>query len=154
MNQYWRTKDVILANGSVTTDPLLYKPFKTLYLTRQGPVGPRVPNPPNPDISSQHLFLLGLALTELACLQPIEKLRLPEDIKEDANKTSHATASRLLSVIKARYGDTFAEVVGCCLSWSGHNGEDMDDEEFQNAVYDKIVQPLKSNLYAGDAIRG
>jgi hypothetical protein len=146
MDQQWGTKDIVLANDTTGTASATGKLINLLYLTCRIPVGPRAQPPPDPVIQSQLLFPLGLALTELACLQPIDKLRLPEDDRQNPSTTNLATASRLLNIVRSHCGANYAEVVRSCLFWPGPGSEDMDDEDFQNAVYDKIVQPLREDL--------
>jgi hypothetical protein len=148
MDQQWDTKDIVLANNTSSTGSATEKLFKLLYLTCKIPFSPRAQPSSDPVIQSQLLFPLGLALTELACLQPIDKLRLPEDDRQNPSTTNLATASRLLNIVQGHCGANYAEVVRNCLFWPGPGSEDMDDTEFQSAVYDKIVQPLREDLDA------
>ena len=148
MDQEWGIKDIVLANDTTNAASATGKLIKLLYLTCKIPFGPRAQPRPDPVIQSQLLFRLGLALTELACLQPIDQLRLPEDDRQNPSTTDLATASRLLSIVGSHCGANYAQVVRSCLFWSGPSSEDMDDKDLQNAVYDKVVQPLKEDLAA------
>ena len=146
MDQQWGTKDIVLANDTTNTASISGESSKLPYLDCKIPASPHALSQPDPIIQSQVLFPLGLALTELACLQPIDKLRLPEDDRHNPSTTDLVTASRLLNIVRGHCGPNYAEAVRICLFWPGPGGEDMNDEEFQSAVYDKVVQPLKEDL--------
>jgi hypothetical protein len=56
------------------------------------------------------------------------------------------TASRLLDAVFYQCGARYRNVVESCLFWPGIKVEDMDDEDFERAVFDTVVQPLLEDL--------
>ncbi|KAK5047757.1 hypothetical protein LTR84_006422 [Exophiala bonariae] len=102
--------------------------------------------PSSPLIQNKVLFPLGLALVELAFCQSLKAMQLPQEVDPDGDVTKLKTASRLLDAVALHCGERYGSVARKCLFWNGPRAESLDDEDFQNAVYDEIVSPLIEDL--------
>ncbi|KIV79450.1 hypothetical protein PV11_07012 [Exophiala sideris] len=97
-------------------------------------------------IRCELLFPLGLTLVELSLCQSIPSLRLPEDNDAVEALASLKTAARVLDNVYYESGFRYGDVVDKCLFGLGSNNMDLEDEDFQRAVYEKIVLPLRDDL--------
>ncbi|OAL40253.1 hypothetical protein AYO20_00673 [Fonsecaea nubica] len=97
-------------------------------------------------IRSNVLFPLGLALVELSLGQPLEALYEAEDHDSIAAVANLKTALRVLKFVQDRSGDRYCEVVKMCLLWSGPDGDQLDNQALQSAIFEKVVMPLQDDL--------
>ena len=98
-------------------------------------------------IPNQGLFMLGITLTELCFGQNISEMRIPEDEDSSELMTNFNTASRLIDYVYHEGGERYGDVVRRCL----RNPPDvrdahLDNEEFQQAVFNSIVSPLREDF--------
>ncbi|EXJ84283.1 hypothetical protein A1O3_04950 [Capronia epimyces CBS 606.96] len=93
-------------------------------------------------IRSGILFPLGLTLVELSLGQSLQALHLPEDDDPVDAVANLKTASRLLELVLNESGSRYCDVVKTCLFWTGPDGNELDDERLQCAVFEKVVMPL------------
>ena len=92
----------------------------------------------HPLIRSRVLLPLGLALVEVSLGQRLADLRLPIDdhpVEAVANLT---TATRLVDAgeVIAWSGPRYNDVVKSCLFWSAVQHGELNDENFQRAVFE------------------
>lgn len=95
-------------------------------------------------ISSEILFALGITLTELCFGQNIYDMRVQEDIDPSEIMTNFNTASRLTSYVYEESGGRYGDVGRRCLTCPFDvRDASFDNEEFQEAIFDSIVTPLR-----------
>lgn len=97
-------------------------------------------------IRSEVLFPLGLALTELSLGHTLANLREPVD--EDPNEAymNLKTASRLVDQVYSESGTRYGDAVLKCLHWTEVRDARLENDEFQQAVFDLIMTPLFEDL--------
>lgn len=145
LNPFWQTKDILMIADSLPSGA-----DRVPYMTRRVPLNRSgLQAPRDHFIQSMTLFPLGLCLVELAFCQPLEALKKPEDDDPNTLVTKFNTAKRLLPIINRDPGGRYGNVVKECLFWSGNNIQDMDDEDYQASVFEKIVRPLLEDFRSG-----
>ena len=98
-------------------------------------------------IPSEVLFVLGITLTELCFGQTIYDMRLEEDIDVNEVMTNFNTASRLIDYVYSESGSRYGDVVRRCLKCPPDvRDATFDNEEFQEAVFESIVTPLRQDF--------
>lgn len=98
-------------------------------------------------IPSEVLFVLGITLTELCFGQNIYNMRIEEDIDKTEIITNFNTASRLIDYVYNESGSRYGDVVRRCLKCPPDvRDASLDNEEFQEAVFESIVTPLRQDF--------
>ena len=98
-------------------------------------------------IPSEVLFVLGITLTELCFGQNIYDMRIEEDIETSEIMTNFNTASRLIDYVYSESGSRYGDVVRRCLKCPPDvRNATLDNEEFQEAVFESIVTPLRQDF--------
>lgn len=98
-------------------------------------------------IPSEVLFVLGITLTELCFGENIFDMQTPEDVDTNEILTNFNTASRLIDYVYTESGDRYGDVVRRCLKCPPDvRDANLDNEEFQEAVFDSIVTPLRQDF--------
>ena len=98
-------------------------------------------------IPSVVLFALGVTLTELCFGQNIYDMRIEEDIDKTEMLTNFNTASRLIDYVYNESGSRYGDVVRRCLKCPpDFRDASLDNEEFQKAVFESIVTPLRQDF--------
>ena len=98
-------------------------------------------------IPSEVLFVLGISLTELCFGQNIYDRRIDEDIDKTEMMTNFNTASRLINAVYDESGSRYGDVVRRCLKCPPDvRDASLDNEEFQEAVFESIVTPLRQDF--------
>jgi hypothetical protein len=100
-------------------------------------------------IRNQTLFTLGILLIELLYGTSIEELQSPRDV--DCKNTPGVvwcTAERLVDEeIEFQGGPLYLDAVRRCIRCDFDRKEsNLDDEAFQQAVFDGVVTPLEKTL--------
>ena len=103
------------------------------------------------------LAVLGITLTELCFGRKISQMRSEEDVDPSRSEvmTDFNTAIRLLHHVYKESGGKYGDVVRRCLKCPPDVREaSLDNEEFQAAVFDLIVMPLKEDfeVFTGGSI--
>lgn len=134
LKAWWNSSDVFLSVGnddhSVFLDsaylswPLLIPGTSEAYLASN-----------HPRVINNLLLPLGLALVELSLGKPLSTLLVPEDEDQNMVVTRFNTASRLVKVVYNESGQSYADAVESCLSWSGPNS--CFERWFEERVFDK-----------------
>ena len=100
-------------------------------------------------IRNECLFALGLALIELCFGMTLSKLEKPQDKASNEAITRLNTARRLLDGVYDEIGCRYGDVVRRCLFCPFDVREaSLDNDEFQEAVFNNIVTPLFQDLEA------
>ena len=98
-------------------------------------------------IPSDVLFVLGITLTELSFGQNIYDMRVEEDVDTTEIMTNFNTASRLIDHVYTESGPKYGDAVRRCLKCPPDvRDASLDNEEFQEAVYESIVTPLRQDF--------
>ena len=98
-------------------------------------------------IPSEVLFVLGITLTELCFGQNIYDMRIDEDMDKTEMLTNFNTASRLIDYVYNESGSRYGDVVRRCLKCPPDvRDASLDNEEFQEAVFESIVTPLRQDF--------
>ena len=98
-------------------------------------------------VPSEVLFVLGITLTELCFGQNIYDRRIDDDIDRTEMMTNFNTASRLINDVYAESGSRYGDVVRRCLKCPPDvRDATLDNEEFQEAVFESIVTPLRQDF--------
>ena len=98
-------------------------------------------------IPSEVLFVLGITLTELCFGQNIYDMRIEDDADKTEMITNFNTASRLIDYVYNESGSRYGDVVRRCLKCPPDvRDASLDNEEFQEAVFESIVTPLRQDF--------
>ncbi|KAF2267559.1 hypothetical protein CC78DRAFT_576929 [Lojkania enalia] len=100
-------------------------------------------------IRNQTLFTLGILLIELWYGKPIEELRTPSDLDcEGTPGVEWCTAERLVETeIEFEAGPKYSDAVRRCIRCDFDRKDmSLDNESFQQAVYDGVVALLEKTL--------
>jgi hypothetical protein len=100
-------------------------------------------------IRNQTLFTLGILLIELLYGTSIEELQSPRDVDcENTPGVVWCTAERLVDEeIEFQGGPLYLDAVRRCIRCDFNRKEsNLEDEAFQQAVFDGVVTPLEKTL--------
>lgn len=90
---------------------------------------------------------LGLTLVELCFGRILSDLEEPFDVDPNETITRMMTAQRLLDHVENEGGNRYGDVVRRCLFCPFDIRDfSVDNEAFQQIVFDNIVTPLVDNL--------
>ncbi|KAH7092282.1 hypothetical protein FB567DRAFT_567300 [Paraphoma chrysanthemicola] len=147
----WSQDDVYFVHrpgaplATIYQHPFIYRRFTTIV-----PSQPSVTQPPSRRvIRNQTLFTLGVLLIELLYGKPIEELQTAHDL--DCQGTPGAvwcTAERLIDEeIAFEAGQLYSDAVRRCIRCDfNQKNSSLDDQDFQQAVFDGVVAPLEKTL--------
>ena len=103
---------------------------------------------------SETLLTLGLALVELCFGRTLEKMQIPKDVGQNENLTRRNTAIRKLDEVYIKSGDRYGDVVQRCLyCLFDVRDASLDNEKFEQDVFDKVVIPLIEDIEAFEGRR-
>jgi hypothetical protein len=151
LDEHWSDNDVFFIHrpgvplSTLYEHPFVYRrlssPCTIQPLDTQRAVGRVIRNPT--------LFTLGILLIELLYGKPIEELQTPQD--QDCDGTpgvAWCTADRLIEEeIEFEAGPRYLEAVRRCVRCDFNRKESsLDDEAFQQAVFEGVVTPLEKTL--------
>lgn len=92
-----------------------------------------------------------MSLIELSLGQTLSSLQEEGDQGPDPLITESNTARRVLQEVYDESGLRYGDVVKSCIECSFENRiKDLNDEDFQQAVFDRIVAPLMDDLRVFD----
>lgn len=110
-----------------------------------------VDNLPSPcQVRNEFLFALGITLIELSLKRNIYEMRKSEDDLLTEIPANVNTATRLIDDVYNESGTRYGDVVQRCLTCP-FNLQDLrnfgfDNAEFQDAVFDHILTPLRQDF--------
>ena len=149
---YYRDDDPVL-----TSEPTFPPPHVACRLSNSNIEPNHALDPPLPraqQARSETLLTLGLALVELCFGRTLEKMQIPEDVDQNENLTRLNTAKRMLSEIDTEIGGHYGDVVRRCLYCSFDvRDASLDDEKFEQAVFENVVTPLIEDIEVFDGER-
>lgn len=99
-----------------------------------------------PRIPSEVLFVLGITLTELCFGQNIYDMRVEEDVDATEILTNFNTAARLIDYVYNESGTRYGDVRRCLKCPPDVRDASLDNEEFEEAVFESIVTPLRQDF--------
>ncbi|KAF2822061.1 hypothetical protein CC86DRAFT_95126 [Ophiobolus disseminans] len=151
LNDDWGDDDVYFVHrpgaplSSVYQHPFIYRKFSSAT-TNQSLVPP---SPVRSIIRNQTLFTLGVLLIELLYGTSIEELQTPHDLAcQGTPGAVWCTAERLIDEeIALEAGQLYADAVRRCVRCDfNRKTYSLDDQDFQQAVFDGVVAPLEKTL--------
>ncbi|OJD36532.1 uncharacterized protein BKCO1_1100023 [Diplodia corticola] len=102
-------------------------------------------------VRNRPLFDLGVLLIELCFGEPFEKLRQPFQSPESGGQaimSDYLVVERLVDKVYEEGGDRYGHAVRRCIRCEfDSRSNDLSDERFREAVYDKVVALLEEDLY-------
>ena len=110
------------------------------------------PSPPETTIKtfSLHcnpsLFSLGIVLIELWFWKSVESFQADKPGADDLDTTRCMTAMGLIKTIQERGGGQFGGSVWRCICGIDHPETRLEDQEFRNEAYCKVLRPLEKHL--------
>lgn len=152
LEEYWTSEHIrLVANSTNDMRPYVTHHFQSMRRERGGPIGSELSLTPSQReqiddfidvyVPNKGLFNLGIMLIELCHGQPIQRLAERKD-----RGSVVLTALRLAKHLEGQVGGTYEAVVRSCLfcnfGGAGSRAE-LTDEQFQEGIYDHIVQPLR-----------
>ena len=107
-------------------------------------------------IRHEYLFALGCTLIELSLNHRLCDLRRPDDMEPTEVLTDLNTAMRLIDAVYEESGTKWGDVVYKCLTYPFNLRDPrnltVDNEEFQEAVYNDVLTPLRQDLENFDSM--
>lgn len=151
LREDWGDSDVYFVHrpgappSTIYQHPFIYRKFSSTP-TNTGPA-------PQPQarrvIRNETLFTLGVLLIELLYGESIEELQTPHDLAcEGTPGAVWCTAERLVDEeIALEAGQFYSDAVRRCIRCDfNRQNMSLDDQEFQQAVYEGVVAPLEKTL--------
>ena len=155
LKRQWKSDDIFflpMKNGeSATSEMDFAHPYVSWKVSSEdvtmnqtsnaklAPIAHRVP--------SEILFVLGITLTELCFGRSIVDMRTIDDTESTEIMTNFNTATRLIGRVYDESGERYGDVVRRCLKCPPDvRDASLDNKEFQEAVFNTIVTPLKQDF--------
>jgi hypothetical protein len=151
LDEQWSDNDVYFVHrpgvplSTLYEHPFVYRKFSSQTSAHPSPSQRAVGRV----IRNQTLFTLGILLIELLYGKSIEELQLPRDLDcEGTPGVAWCTAERLIKEeIEYEAGMLYLDAVRRCVRCDFNRKEStLDDEAFQQAVFDGVVAPLEKTL--------
>ena len=96
------------------------------------------------------LFSLGIVLIELWFWRSVESFQVNEhqayDPWEASDTARFTTAQRLVPILYEDAGDIYGDTVRRCIVGLDHMDSKLENNEFKNEAYLKVLQPLEKHL--------
>lgn len=152
LGETWGKDDIVFIQRN--EGPLYEHPF----ISRRFAAGASPPTSPNFNIDSllllhrwirnPTLFALGVLLIELCLGKPISELQGPHESNSEFNLNSTwIAADRLVEVVYLEGGTRYGDAVRHCIRCDFDQQEtSLEDERFQDAVYNGVVGLLEDDL--------
>jgi hypothetical protein len=147
----WSDNDVYFVHRPGAPSSTIYQhPFIYQKFSSTGPSPCSIAQAPaRRVIRNQTLFTLGVLLIELLYGSSIEDLQTPHDLDSEGTPGAvWCTAERLINEeIELEAGPLYSDAVRRCVRCDFNKKNfSLDDEEFQQAVYEGVVAPLEKTL--------
>ena len=110
------------------------------------------PSPPKTTIETLlvrcnlSLFSLGIVLIELWFWKSVESFQADKPEADDLDITRYMTAMGLIKTIQEKAGAQFGGSVWRCICGIDHQETRLEDNEYKNEAYLKVLQPLVKHL--------
>lgn len=145
LKSQWRSRDILFAKWKDGGESLVNHPYLSGHEVSK-PEGSDLTTTTTNLIRNEVLFPLGLALVELSLCQSISALRTTQDNDAVEAVANLKIASRVLDRVYSESGCRYGDVVDQCLWWPATRSTKMDDDEFQQLVFQRVVSPLFEDL--------
>ena len=156
LSSSWSSADIqLLAIPSDRTLASSWQPFisKKIDPPSTHQTVPKSTKHLGPYVRSRELYALAIVLLELAFNTPLHQKRIEEDIQgahshQDA-WINHNTACRLTDSddLVCEVGPDYTDAVKRCIyGFENVTAHDLNTEQFHNAVYAGVIEPLERNL--------
>ena len=151
MKRQWKSSDIFFyyqeGHAMKKSEPCVTEPYLSW---KPGKVTNRPGEPPPLKahlVHSEALFALGLTLIELCFGKTLSMMQEPDDVDSNEAITRLNAARRLLDQVYDECGGSYGDVVRRCLFCPFDvRDASLDNDEFQEAVFDHIVTPLINDL--------
>ncbi|KAF7506263.1 hypothetical protein GJ744_012071 [Endocarpon pusillum] len=136
------------ANGPLYEQPFVSRSFSM----DKSPPRPGITSKPSmmPAIRNPVLFALGVLLIELCLGKPLEELKRPDERTCDGSVDAvldWVAADRLVEDVYLEGGSRCGDAVRHCVRCDfDRRGTSLEDEDFQQAVYEGVVSLLEDDL--------
>lgn len=101
---------------------------------------------------SDRLIALCIVLLEIACKEPVEDRRQPEDHCSNPSTTDLMTAKRWIKEEKGNMQPAFYQAASFCMGCYSNVNANLQDANVQQEVVEQIVIPLQRDLKMFQAI--
>ena len=152
LQERWGKQDIYLVQGgsSKSRSPSLETPVVHQAFTQEPPVF-------EASMESRiircnlSLFSLGIVLVELWFWRSVESFQADEPQaycgpQAASDTTIYATAERLIDELYITAGVNYGHTVRRCIRGIDHQETRLENNEFKNEVYLKVLQPLEKHL--------
>ena len=151
LEKTWQRDDIMFihaANGPLYEQPFVSRSFPTNKSSQR----PGITSKPSmmPAIRNPVLFALGVLLIELCLGKPLEELKRPDERTRDGSVDAAldwVAADRLVEDVYLEGGSRYGDAVRHCIRCDFDRREtSLEDEDFQQAVYEGVVSLLEDDL--------
>lgn len=152
LHEDWKHSDVAFihrpgaARSSMCDHPFVYRELSQTTPQQRMAAPPTV----HRVTRNRTLYILGTVLIELCYGKLIQGLQEPEDLQCDETPgVEWCTADRLIRTkdLENHVGKRYADAVGRCVYCDfGVDDADLDDEKFQQVVYEGVLEKLEESL--------
>ncbi len=100
-------------------------------------------------IRGETLLVLGFALVELCLGRTLEEMRSDKDMNPNEISARRNTANRGIEDVYNEAGDHYGKIVQTCLQFLIDMRDlILENQDFQEAVYEDVLMPLVNDLKA------
>ena len=151
LQERWGKQDIYLIQGdsSQSRSPSLETPVVCQAFTPK-PSILEASTESNIISCSLSLFSLGIVLIELWFWRSVESFQADKpptyDSLEDLDTARFITARKLIKSLYGDAGDDYGDIVRRCIHGLDHKETQLENDEFKNEVYLKVLQPLEKHL--------
>jgi hypothetical protein len=139
----WGNPGILFPKTSADNSDVEHPYLSGHQISKSTPAGPAARTTSTSLIKNEVLFPLGLVLVELYLCQSIFTLLTHDDDDPVEAIANWKTATRVLQErVYYESGFRYGDAVDKCLSWSETRNSTVDDDDFQQLVFQKIVSPL------------
>jgi hypothetical protein len=121
------------------------------------PVDPAAPRTVAPALRPMRyrnhgVFLLGVSLIEVYFHKRLHDMYIPADLDSEGNvteETPHLALERLIYKVRGKAGDRYGNAFRRCIQCQFDQWyDDINNSDFRQAFYQKVVVPLEENWAA------
>ena len=143
LQERWDKKDIFLVQQD-SSQPSLDTPVIHHNFTLEP--SPEAPTEPSIFFYNLSLFSLGVVLIELWFWEHVESFQANIPQLQDPDTAIFTTALRLVDTLNEAAGAKYSGSVRRCIRGLDHAEPRLENKEFKNKVYFKVLQPLEDHL--------
>ena len=155
LHERWSKHDIYLIQGDScqSGNPSLETPVVRHTFTPES-LTPPPEIPPQKTGCDPSLFSLGIVLIELWFWRSEESFQAETPQEEDSDTARFLTAQGLLDTLNESTGIQYSSSVQHCIRGIDHEEPRLENNEFKNEVYLKVLQPLEKHLelFCGESV--